>query len=207
MLTQVECNDKKYKIKKLLGHGKGGYSYLAQDDLREVVVKQLHHENCDYYNFGDKFKSELEAYNRLAKIGIKIPKLFVACEEQEILIKEYIEGETLAKIVAEGQMQEEYIIKIFEMTKKLYPAQINIDYFPTNFVVKGGEIYYIDYEYNNYNEEWNFENWGIYYLANKSGMKEFLDTGNALAINKDKNSGKPITTPFEKTVQEWLNIL
>lgn len=51
------------------------------------------------------------------------------------------------------------------MCGKLYPLNLNIDYFPTNFVVQNGKIYYIDYECNNYMEEWNFENWGIKYWS------------------------------------------
>lgn len=49
----------------------------------------------------------------------------------------------------------------------LNPLGINIDYFPTNFVVQDGEIYYIDYECNQYMEEWNFENWGIKYWSHR----------------------------------------
>ena len=38
-------------------------------------------------------------------------------------------------------------------------------------VSQEGQIYYIDYECNNYMEEWNFEKWGIKYW---SKTKEFL---------------------------------
>ena len=37
-------NGVSYKIKKLLGKGKGGYSYLAVKDGKEYVLKQIHHE-------------------------------------------------------------------------------------------------------------------------------------------------------------------
>ena len=43
----VVCG-KEYRIIRLLGHGKGGYSYLAERDGRQVVLKQIHHEPCDY---------------------------------------------------------------------------------------------------------------------------------------------------------------
>ena len=46
-----------------------------------------------------------------------------------------------------------------------------IDYFPTNFVVHNEEIYYVDFECNDYMEEWNFENWGVKYW---SKTPEFL---------------------------------
>ena len=47
------------------------------------------------------------------------------------------------------------------MCQILYPAGLNIDYYPTNFVVQDDLLYYIDYECNAYMDEWNFENWGM----------------------------------------------
>lgn len=38
-------------------------------------------------------------------------------------------------------------------------------YYPTNFVPRGGTLYYIDYECNAYMEQWDFEHWGIQYWA------------------------------------------
>ena len=43
----IAAAGKNYEILKLLGHGKGGYSYLAKCEGREVVLKQIHHEPCD----------------------------------------------------------------------------------------------------------------------------------------------------------------
>ena len=62
------------------------------------------------------------------------------------------------------------------MCSKLYPLKINFDYFPTNFIVKDGLIYYIDFECNNYMEEWNFENWGIKYWSRTKEFEEYLNT-------------------------------
>ena len=42
-----------YQPVRLLGKGKGGYSYLVTDGTSLYVLKQLHHEPCDYYQFGD----------------------------------------------------------------------------------------------------------------------------------------------------------
>ena len=60
-----------------------------------------------------------------------------------------------------GEIEDEYIEQVKEMCGVLYPAGLNIDYYPTNFVVQNGFVYYIDYECNTYMEEWTFENWGI----------------------------------------------
>ena len=54
MAEQLIVCGKPYRILRLLGHGKGGYSYLAEGDGQQVVVKQIHHEPCDYYAFYEK---------------------------------------------------------------------------------------------------------------------------------------------------------
>ena len=106
---KLTVNGKEFAIKKLLGKGKGGYSYLAADEAgNEFVLKQLHHEPCDYYQFGNKFQSELRDYARLKKIGIPMPELLDADEQQERILKTYIRGKTIAQLVAEGAMQPDY---------------------------------------------------------------------------------------------------
>ena len=49
------------------------------------------------------------------------------------------------------------------MCRLLYAAGLNIDYYPTNFVVREDTLYYIDYECNAFMDEWSFERWGIQY--------------------------------------------
>ena len=100
---------------------------------------------------------------RLIETGIKMPKMLAIDEEKETILKEYIEGPTIYDLVLQDQMEEKFVEQVKQMCDILYPLGINIDYFPTNFVVQDGQIYYIDYECNNYMEEWNFENWGIRY--------------------------------------------
>ncbi len=53
-------------------------------------------------------------------------------------------------------------------------AGLNIDYYPTNFVVQDNLIYYVDYECNEFSEEWNFENWGIKYWTRTKEFKAVL---------------------------------
>ena len=168
----VRVNHNEYRIVKLLGHGKGGYSYLAEKDGRQYVFKQIHHEPCDYYTFGNKIESENNDYFRLKETGIRMPEMLDIDIQHERIIKEYIEGPSIYELVRDGGMKEAYISQMREMAKVIYAAGLNIDYFPTNFIVKDELIYYIDYECNTYLDEWNFENWGIKYW---SRTQEFLD--------------------------------
>ena len=56
-MKEVMCvNQVEYEIIKLLGNGKGGYSYLARRNDKQYVLKQIHHEPCDYYTFGNKIE-------------------------------------------------------------------------------------------------------------------------------------------------------
>ena len=175
-MEKISVNDRKFKIIKLLGHGKGGYSYLATDGNNEYVLKQIHHEPCNYYNFGNKIESEINDYKRLKKIGISMPEMIDVDLKNERILKEYINGDTIFEYVARNEVKEDYIIQIKNMCRILYAANTNIDYFPTNFVVQDDKLYYIDYECNDYMEEWNFENWGIKYW---SLTKEFLEYVNS----------------------------
>lgn len=170
-MEDLVVNGKAYPILKLLGKGKGGYSYLARDGERKVVVKQIHHEPCSYYQFGDKLAAELRDYRRLREVGLPLPELIDVDTRAERLVKEYIEGPTVYELVRDGALPARCLEQVREMCALLYPAGLNIDYFPTNFVLQEERLYYIDYECNGYMDEWNFENWGIKYW---SQTPEFL---------------------------------
>ena len=172
MQETMTVNKIEYDIIKLLGKGKGGYSYLAERDGKQYVLKQIHHEPCDYYTFGNKIESEKNDYARLVEAGIRIPKMLDIDIENERILKEYIDGPTIYDLVKDDAMKETYLTQMKDMAKQVYDVGLNIDYFPTNFVVQDELIYYIDYECNNYMDEWNFENWGIKYW---SKTQEFLD--------------------------------
>lgn len=163
MQKTMSVNGIEYQIHKLLGRGKGGYSYLAEKDGVLYVLKQIHHEPCDYYTFGNKIEAEKNDYAKLLETGIRIPKMMDIDIENERIIKEYIDGPTISELVEKDAMKETYIDQVKEMAGKVYSFGLNIDYYPTNFVVQEDLIYYIDYECNSYMEEWNLENWGIKY--------------------------------------------
>lgn len=167
----VYVNDREYVILRLLGKGKGGYSYLAEREGKNVVVKQIHHEPCSYYQFGDKLEAEISDYRRLLETGIPLPEMIDVDAAHERIVKEYIEGDTVYELVLKDRLPEVCLSQVRDMCHLLYKAQLNIDYFPTNFILRDDILYYVDYECNDYMEEWNFENWGIRYW---SKTPEFL---------------------------------
>ena len=162
-MQTLNVNENEYRIVKLLGKGKGGYSYLAERDEKQVVLKQIHHEPCDYYTFGNKIEAEETDYKRLLAAKIRIPKMLDIDKTSERIVKEFIDGKTISELFSDGEDVEKYIPQVCEMAEAAKSAGLNIDYYPTNFVVSESLLYYIDYECNVYSEEWSFERWGQKY--------------------------------------------
>ncbi len=174
MMEMMDVGGKEYQIIRLLGKGKGGYSYLVEKDGVPYVLKQIHHEPCSYYQFGNKMETEIKDYDRLKKIGIKMPAMLAVDMENERILKEYIEGDTIFELVLQDKMVPAYLEQMQRMCGLLYAAHTNIDYFPTNFAVQDGDIYYIDFECNEYIDEWNFENWGVKYWSKTSEFLQYV---------------------------------
>ena len=172
----VAVNGAEYRLLSLLGHGKGGYSYLAERDGGRVVLKQIHHEPCEYYRFGDKIEAERRDYERLLQAGIRMPRMLDIDMQAERIVKEYVEGPTVFELVRDGVSVEPYLPQVREMAALARAAGLNIDYFPTNFVVNGGLLYYVDYECNAYMDEWSFENWGVKYWSRTPEFEQYLQS-------------------------------
>ena len=170
----ITVNQKEYAVVKLLGKGKGGYSYLVSADDKQYVLKQIHHEPCDYYQFGDKLASEIADYEKLRTIGIPMPQLIEVDKSNERILKEYIHGDTVFEMVLNDALPHTCVEQIKNMCALLYPANTNIDYFPTNFVLQGDILYYIDYECNDYTEQWNYENWGMKYWSKTPEFTQYV---------------------------------
>lgn len=161
----LPVNGTDYRILRLLGRGKGGYSYLAQGPQGRVVVKQIHHERCDYYQFGDKLAAELNDYQRLLAAGVPMPELLAVDREGERLVKAYIPGPTAYDLVLAGALPESCREQVEALARRLRDAGLNIDWFPTNFVPQGDRLWYVDYECNTYMEQWDFPHWGAAYWS------------------------------------------
>lgn len=194
-------------IQKKLGKGKSGYSYLALLAQQHFVLKLIHYEPCPYYSFGINNKVELEVkvYHILEKCGICLPELIAYDAERNYLIKEYIDGPIASELITGYQITESIIKQLFEISHLVRNANLNIDYFPDNFILRDNRLIYIDYECNPYSPEWDLPNWGIYYWANTKGFQKYLTTGDILFINESTETGKPMKKPFEEKVSAWIN--
>ena len=201
---KININGKTLEIIEHIGKGKGGNSYLATYDDRNVVYKEMHYEPNDTYTFeSNKLQSELRDYETLKSVGILMPELIYYDDEKQFLIKEYMDGPTIAEVIGENKLKDDHVKQVLDMCKLLYARNLNIDYFPPNFVVEKDKLYYIDYECNGYMEEWDFENWGIYFWANHEGMKKFLETGDHKYLSEN---AKPHKHGLKEIVERFLQL-
>jgi tRNA A-37 threonylcarbamoyl transferase component Bud32 len=96
--------------------------------------------------------------------------------ENERIVKEFIDGPTVFELVRDLDcgLDDGIFTEVRKMADLAKNAGLNIDYFPTNFVLKDGLLYYVDYECNPYSDEWNFENWGVKYWWKSPEFLEYL---------------------------------
>ena len=123
-----------------------------------------------------KSKRSAENYERMLAAGIRIPRMVAVDMDRERIVKEYISGKTVFELVRDCLPVQPYVEQVREMAALAKAAGLNIDYFPTNFVVQDGLIWYVDYECNAYMDAWNFENWGIKYWSRTPEFEDYLRT-------------------------------
>jgi hypothetical protein len=192
------------QLLRLLGRGKSGYSYLASLAQHEVVVKIMHDEPCAYYAFGaNKVSLEVASYLRLCECGLKLPELLAFDEQRGYLVKEYVKGEVADSWACTAEELDLAVSHLFQMANSLQAQGLNIDYFPSNFVIRNHIPNYIDFEANPYSSQWSLSSWGIYYWANRDGMRRYSETGDWRHINQAADTGDPIREPFEDQVARW----
>ena len=80
-----------------------------------LVLKQIHHESCDYYQFGNKLEAEIRDYKKLKEIGIKMPDMLETDVKNKRILKEFIDGDTIYHLVLEDKMKTDYIEQLHKM--------------------------------------------------------------------------------------------
>lgn len=106
--------------------------------------------------------NNLSAGTRTFKPGTRGAELV---PEMKVVSDHSYDKKKLPELLKEGHIDPNWLTQVRAMCGLLYPAGLNIDYYPTNFVPQGGTLYYIDYECSAYMEQWDFEHWGVQYWA------------------------------------------
>ena len=75
-MEHIVVNGRTFSVLRLLGKGKGGYSYLVTDGQREYVVKQIHHE--PHSSFGYPRHNLVPKLLPIAKLLVQLPQHHLA---------------------------------------------------------------------------------------------------------------------------------
>lgn len=167
----MRVNDREYTVIRPLPEGKTGLSWIVTDGQKQYVLKE---------SYGDLITPEEQTrrqklnYHQLEKAGIRIPTLVDVDYARNRILKEYIDGDNVFELVLRRGLDDSIVLQLYDMSEKAESAGCNIDYFPTNFVLKDGQLWYVDYDTDPYTEEWNLENWGIRYWSRTPELELYL---------------------------------
>lgn len=180
-----------YNIIEYLGGGKAADSYLVKKNEHYYVLKKMHLK--PFIN-GHIFrvKDELESYNKLISLGLNMPELIDYDENNQYLIKAYIEGKNLAYLIKDNQIPVMLYHAFYIIIEKLESLGYTIDYFPTNFIVNENKLFYVDYEINPYQEMWDYKNWGVHFWFNTEGFKLYFPNQNMEKLSDPNTPELPI---------------
>lgn len=169
-MREFQIDGKTYRAVRLLGKGKGGYSYLCKRYGHDYVVKQIHHEPVTCYKFNDKIQAEYDCYSYLLTLHIRMPRCIYVDFDQELVLKQFIKGPTIASLIKKKKDVSKYIPQVESMAKKANDGGVNMDYYPANFILKKGLLYYVDYETSKLDKRYTFEVWGKGYWTGKKSL-------------------------------------
>ncbi len=175
---ELRINNNKYFFLKSLEEDFGGKGFVFSNENGEkIVYKELSKEDYNH---------ELYSYERLSSLDIAIPKLIEHNDKDLYIIKEYIEGLSPLKLIAEEKLEKEQILSLFKLAELLNSDNLDINYFPSNFVYKNDSLVYVYYHVKSYNETVNFRDNGIYYWINSIGVRKYLDKNPNYLIKNGK---------------------
>src|SRR5262245_43293715 len=136
----------RYEILEVLGTGSMGTVYKAHDPYRHatVTVKLLPKEAKDTFDFGAHFERESHALSRISHPNIvSVFDQGVDDEGRPYLVREYVEGKSLAAVLSRGPLSEHDALGVAaSVCTALVAAHaqglIHRDLKPSNVLIPGG---------------------------------------------------------------------
>lgn len=167
-MKTITVNGRAYDVHRLVGQGEHSYTFQVSDHdipTRRYSLKQMVYTPGKLHRVGQHVREDIEDYRRLCELGIRVPGMMDVDIERERILKEYIQGPSVYELVMADQMQPEYVEQARTMAGQLRRHHIDIDWFPSNFVVNDGKLFYVDYHCHDYDETRDFERVGLPYWS------------------------------------------
>lgn len=194
--NEITKMEEKYEFVRELYKVTNGMFYLYKKGNEEVVVKKL--DKITDSEGQIEIDKDLYSYKRLNSLDINIPKLLGYSREENLVVKEYLKGRDVLGFIKEGTLDENIYFELLKYSELLNSDNLNIDYFPNNFILKDGKLFYINYKVFPYTEEFNLRNWGIFYWLNSRGIARYMETNDEKYINKNEKRFPIINEELEE---------
>ena len=174
-MDTLQVNGHPYAVTRLLGKGERRLLLSGAGEQGPVVVKQIHHEPCSYYQFGDKLQSELRDYRTLSALGVPMPRLLAVDEAQERLVKQYIPGPTVLEQLQTGTLPPQAEEQMRALCRLFVPCRAEYRLLPPPILSCGAACFTMWITgCNPYDAQWDFSHWGSRYWADTPELRAWL---------------------------------
>jgi len=154
MKTLIVGNKEYFLLRQLMSNeDKTIYQVKKDDDVYKIIK---------FSNFSS-FKHDLDNWIFLKRAGIVVPKLVKKIKKELTLIFKWIDGKSCLELLAEKDIDQTIFEKLFLYYRFARFSKFDIDYLPTNFVVKENKVFYVSTTKIPANPQLNLENYGIFY--------------------------------------------
>ena len=144
-----------WMVKSHLHRGQSSDTYLVHNDLHlPFIVKAYHPET-------PAMARDVESYETLKALGVMMPLLLHVEPSQRMLVKQYLNGDTVAQMLKKQRLNPLLLSKMKDLADYLKNKGVMLDYHPENFIVSDTLIYYVDYTCLPYDSTNDFDHVGL----------------------------------------------
>lgn len=155
-------------------------SYIGVYKNKQYHLKKYDPSNSDDVTYALSIK-------KLSNTGVKTPKLYFIDKKSGFIVREYIDGETIDKIIAREDLDEDVYRQLFINAYMAKISRITLDYQIDNWVIADKTLYYVSDRYMPFKEEKDLVKGFLRYWFKTKELVEFL---RKKGLNIDKNRVK-----------------
>lgn len=153
-------------------------------DGKIVIYKDKKYE-LYHFDSEEDFSSFINKYKTFRKYHINVPKIIAKSKKDLVVVREHFDVSTCLVLLANNQIDEKIIEKLFDMYRAARTYKFDLDYMPENYVFDGKKLYYLGLDIIKKNEKYSLENYGMFYwIYSKEGCKHLSEKGFETPKNK-----------------------
>ena len=134
--------------------------FVVLDHIGEHSFKVERHGKIFFlkkYDNKDKFNEFIKNSHRLKITAIDTPKVYMFDKDLMISVVEYIEGDNMLDVLANGDIENEEIFQMLMLDEFFARREkVRIDFHPEYFVFTGKKLVYLPFTFTSFESDYNF---------------------------------------------------